>query len=178
MAPSIGGLLRRVRAGTTHSVWVAPTFAGPESIAVTSPDFADRGPLPSWAAAGSAGDNRPPALRWTDPPEGTAQLLLILEDTDVPLPRPIVHTVAVLPAELRALDDWTAPAVRFLKASFGRTGYQGPMPPPGHGAHHYDFSLFALDAPLPAEAATIGAVRRTVAGHVLARGRTTGTFER
>ena len=30
-------------------------------------------------------------------------------------------------------------------------GYRGPMPPPGHGTHHYHFKLYALDAPLTAE---------------------------
>ena len=29
-----------------------------------------------------------------------------------------------------------------------KMGYTGPMPPPGHGVHHYHFQLFALDAPL------------------------------
>jgi len=31
-------------------------------------------------------------------------------------------------------------------------GYRGPMPPPGHGTHHYHFKLYALDAKLAADA--------------------------
>lgn len=29
---------------------------------------------------------------------------------------------------------------------FRKTGYSGPCPPPGHGAHHYHFRLLALSA--------------------------------
>ena len=31
-------------------------------------------------------------------------------------------------------------------SDFGSPGYGGPMPPPGHGVHHYFFWLLALDA--------------------------------
>jgi phosphatidylethanolamine-binding protein (PEBP) family uncharacterized protein len=36
---------------------------------------------------------------------------------------------------------------------FGRRGYGGPMPPEGHGVHHYHFKVYALDAKLEVEAA-------------------------
>ena len=31
---------------------------------------------------------------------------------------------------------------------FGNTGYGGPMPPEGHGVHHYYFWILALERPL------------------------------
>ena len=36
--------------------------------------------------------------------------------------------------------------------SFGKDnlGYRGPMPPPGHGTHHYHFKVYALDKPVSA----------------------------
>lgn len=179
----IGHLVRRVRAGTAHSVWRAPAFRAPETIGVHSPDFADGGPMPRvHVSRGAGGENVSPELSWNAPPHGTAQLLLILEDADVPFPRPLIHTVALLPPETRTVARGGLrpgnPSVRFLRASLGRTGYAGPMPPPGHGPHHYEFTVYALDRPLPAGVRSIGALRRRIDGYVLARGRLTGTYER
>ncbi|GAB7039508.1 MULTISPECIES: YbhB/YbcL family Raf kinase inhibitor-like protein [Catenuloplanes] len=178
-----GHLIRWLRAGTAHSVWNAPAFQAPETIGVSSSDFADGGPIPdAHVSRRAGGENVSPELTWTAPPYGTAQLLLILEDADVPFPRPLIHTVALLPAETRTLARGGLrpgnPSVRSLRASLGATGYAGPMPPPGHGPHHYEFTLYALERPVPAGVRSIGAVRRTVDGHVLARGRLTGTYER
>ncbi|MDP9793558.1 phosphatidylethanolamine-binding protein (PEBP) family uncharacterized protein [Catenuloplanes nepalensis] len=177
---TIGHVLRRVRAGTAHGVWLDPAFQAPHTIGVSSPDFADGGPIPESHVA--RGGNVSPELSWTAPPHGTAQLLLILEDADVPFPRPLIHTVALLPAETRTIARGGLrpgnPSVRFLRASLGRTGYAGPMPPPGHGPHHYEFTLYALDRPFPAGVRSIRAVRRAIDGLVLARGRLTGTYER
>ncbi len=58
-------------------------------------------------------------------------------------------------------------------------GYRGPMPPPGHGVHHYYFKLYALDSPIEAEPG----LDKTVLldkfqGHVVAEGVLMGTYER
>jgi len=61
---------------------------------------------------------------------------------------------------------------------FGRVGYGGPCPPTGP-AHHYLFSLYALDQPLGLNA---GASKRQVLdamqGHILAQGQLTGVYKR
>jgi phosphatidylethanolamine-binding protein (PEBP) family uncharacterized protein len=59
-----------------------------------------------------------------------------------------------------------------------KTGYAGPRPIPGHGPHHYRFHLLALDRSIPDSAVTVKAVLAVAAGHVLARGTLTGTYER
>jgi phosphatidylethanolamine-binding protein (PEBP) family uncharacterized protein len=66
--------------------------------------------------------------------------------------------------------------VRLVKA-FGDT-YVGPRPIPGHGPHHYRFLVFALDQSVPDEVADHGALLSAMAGHVVARGTLTGTYER
>ena len=52
-------------------------------------------------------------------------------------------------------------------------GYRGPMPPPGHGTHHYYFKLYALKDAIGVEP---GLDKKTLLekmqGHVLGRGRT------
>ncbi len=66
--------------------------------------------------------------------------------------------------------------VRLVKA-FGDT-YVGPRPIPGHGPHHYRFLVFALDQTVPDERRRPRAFASAIAGHVLARGVLTGTYER
>ena len=58
-------------------------------------------------------------------------------------------------------------------------GYRGPMPPPGHGVHHYYFKLYALDAPIEAEPSLDKkAVLEKIRDHVLAEGVLMGTYQR
>ncbi|ORX01496.1 hypothetical protein AWC29_22880 [Mycobacterium triplex] len=100
----------------------------------------------------------------------------------MPLPRPLLHTVAVIDP---ALDHVAAgslrpgtPGIRFIRADLGHRGYAGPRPIPGHGPHHYRFHVFAIDQQIPDTVATVKALLAAMAGHVLARGTLTGTYER
>lgn len=178
----IGRLLRRVRAGKTHSVWQTQAFAGPETITVSSRDFVDGHAMARRHAARRIGDNVSPQLSWTASPTGTAQILILLEDADVPFPRPLIHMAAILPAAARDIGRGdlrsTNPSIRFLKATLGTTGYAGPTPPPGHGMHHYEFTVYALSRVLPVGVRSIRTARKSLAGTVLGRGRLTGTYER
>ena len=63
---------------------------------------------------------------------------------------------------------------------WGRTGYGGPCPPKGHGAHHYHFKLYALDVDglaLPADA-KVEQVEQEVHRHAIGKAEIVGTFER
>jgi Raf kinase inhibitor-like YbhB/YbcL family protein len=63
--------------------------------------------------------------------------------------------------------------------TWGRTGYDGPAPPKGHGVHHYHFKLYALDAALNAPAGIEkDALLKLMTGHVIAEGEVIGTYER
>lgn len=65
------------------------------------------------------------------------------------------------------------------KSSIGKQGYFGPTSPPGHGPHRYVFQIFALDhASGLAAAPTKKRVLQAIQGHVIARGRLTGIYER
>jgi Raf kinase inhibitor-like YbhB/YbcL family protein len=157
-------------------------FAAPESITVTSTAFTDGGPMPSSSAGKGVGDNTSPPLRWDGLPAGTRQTVLIIDDVDVPLPRPLLHTVAVIEStldgvEAGALRPETA-GIRFVRADLGHRGYAGPRPIPGHGPHHYRFHVFAIDNPIPDDVTAVKALLAAMAGHVLARGMLTGSYER
>jgi Raf kinase inhibitor-like YbhB/YbcL family protein len=62
---------------------------------------------------------------------------------------------------------------------FGRVGYGGPMPPRGHGVHHYHFRLYALDTELKlAPRARRQQLETAMKGRILAQTELVGTYER
>lgn len=121
-----------------------------------------------------------PPLTWTNLPEGTRELALICDDPDAPRAEPWVHWVLYkLAANLTQLGEGENGGGVEGTTDFGTTGYGGPMPPPGHGTHHYHFKLYALDAPISLEAgATRKQLLEAMEGHVLARGELIGTYAR
>ncbi len=175
----LGKLLRRFRAGEDRCPLAGPEYSGAATIDVTSPAFTDGGPIPQKHAGKGVGDNVAPALQWTGVPADAKQLVLIMDDLDVPMPKPLMHTIAVIEPDVGGLAEGDlkpgAAGVRLIKA-FGAT-YVGPRPIPGHGPHHYRFLVFALDQPVPDVADRRGLLA-AMAGHVVARGALTGTYER
>ncbi|MFC1419017.1 YbhB/YbcL family Raf kinase inhibitor-like protein [Streptacidiphilus cavernicola] len=188
----LGTLLKNRRAGETHLAWNQPQLHSSEPLDLTSTQFQDGGALPlEHVLKRFGGKNLSPQLEWSPPPEGTAQLLLAVEDFDVPMSRPAVHCLALidphglgsahrLPAGALSAKQ-PAAGVTVLRSTVGR-GYQGPGPIKGHGPHRYAFQLFALatavDHGTGSAAGRPRAVLASVTGPVLARGRLTGTFER
>ncbi|PWI45750.1 YbhB/YbcL family Raf kinase inhibitor-like protein [Streptomyces sp. ICBB 8177] len=215
----LGRLLRNRRAGDTHMAWNLPNLrvqppSSPgdpsdvedspptsreglpdspsrEQLILSSRHFGDGDAIAlEHCAKNIGGDDTSPHLAWTPPPPGTAQLLLVMEDIDVPLPKPAVHCVALLdPASGQlapgALDARRATAgVHLLRSTIGR-GYHGPAPIKGHGPHRYVFQLFALAAPVadplgttPLDRARPRALLPAISAPVLARARLTGVHER
>ncbi len=178
----LGRLLRGARAGEHRSPLAANAFDVPHSIRVTSAAFDDGAAMPPSSAGKGVGDNISPPLRWEGLPPGTRQVVLVIDDVDVPLHRPLLHTVAVIePTVLEAAAGSLrpgSPGMRFLRADLGHRGYAGPRPIPGHGPHHYRFQVFAIDEPIPAVVDSVKALLVAMRGHLLARGTLTGTYER
>ena len=178
--PVLGNLLRRFRAGEDRSPLSGQEYAAAATIDVTSPAFTDGGAIPQKHAGKGVGDNVSPALQWTGVPTDAKQLVLIMDDLDVPMPKPLMHTIAVIAPDVGGLAEGElkpgTTGVRLVKA-FGDT-YVGPRPIPGHGPHHYRFLVFALDQKVPDEIADHKALLEAIASHVVARGGLTGTYER
>lgn len=95
------------------------------------------------------GEDVSPALSWTDAPEGTKAFAIICHDPDAPLVSPngtygFVHWVLYnIPGDVNRLEESTAQFTSG-KNDFGEVGYNGPMPPNGHGFHSYYFWVLAL----------------------------------
>lgn len=158
-------------------------------IVVTSSAFRSGERIPQRHAFPDEGKNVSPPLAWSSVPPGTQELALLCDDPDAPAPQPWVHWVIYkIPAAAAGLPEGLSAGAKELKHPAGarqgvnsweRLGWGGPLPPVGHGTHHYHFKLYALDAPLALEAgATKDELVRAMTGHVLAEGELIGTYRR
>ena len=168
--------MRRWRAGPELRVAEDIRFnAVPRLIELRSPAFAFGERLP---LRGS------PPLEWSGVPPAAKTLVMVVEDVDVPFPRPLTHAVAyeISPAttslEGNALDGKHDDITMGYNGG-GGTRYISPAPIPGHGPHRYVFTLLAVDfIPRFDQPPTRGRLLDAVAGHVCALGELMGTAER
>ncbi len=184
----IGKLLRPLRSGTDKLAGNDPRLAAPTTIEVRSPAFASGTMMPS-AYRGWRGVF--PPLDWSNVPAQAKELVLIVEDVDVPFPVPLVHALAygITPSktgfaagEIPKLTLGGPARIQGAELGNGAgvaPGFVPVTPIPGHGPHRYVFQLFALDTVLPrfdnppSKEALLG----SMAGHVIARGATVGLAE-
>jgi Raf kinase inhibitor-like YbhB/YbcL family protein len=124
------------------------------------------------------GEDVSPPLRWSNVPEGTRSLALIVDDPDAP-GGVFTHWLAWgLDPAAEGLGEGEA-APREGRNDFGTSGYRGPCPPPGHGRHHYVFRVYGLDTQLELSAGAAKAeLEQAIEGHVLTTAELVGTYER
>jgi Raf kinase inhibitor-like YbhB/YbcL family protein len=128
------------------------------------------------------GENLSPALAWEEAPFPCKSFALIVDDPDAPSGTWTHWLLWDVPASLRKLEEGFQAGTLGVSGTndFGRTGYGGPAPPPGHGPHRYNFRLMALDVEVLGLVA--GARRkeldRALQGHILAEARYMGRYER
>ncbi len=154
----------------------------PKSISVSSPAFTNGGRIPDRYTCMGA-DVSPP-LRIEGVPEGTKSLALIMYDPDAPFGTFFHWTLYGVPPEKKELPE-NIPKVGITdygkqgRNDFGRIGYGGPCPPPGHGTHRYYFTFMALsEEPDVPEGATVDQLVKALKGKVLAYGYLMGTYSR
>lgn len=101
------------------------------------------------------GKNNIPELSWQDVPEGTAQLVLLCYDIDtVKLCKFVWMHWVVFDIDL-STNTLVDGKYTVGKNDFkGRKVYDGPMPPPNTGVHHYIFKLYALNKCVELDAET------------------------
>jgi Raf kinase inhibitor-like YbhB/YbcL family protein len=184
MPTLVTGGVPKVRAGDARLSYA--NWDVPESLSFSSDAFNEGQPIP--AQYSSSGRNISPPLKWSGAPADARSLVLIVEDPDAPTPNPFVHWLVYnIPADLSHLDEATPPgqtaqgSMPFSqgKHSMLQTGYTGAAPPKGDTPHRYHFQLYALGRMLDLPpGAGRSALIKAMDGHVLAKGRTIGTFER
>ena len=151
------------------------------AFAISSPAFTEGGNIPSKDTCDAGQTNPSPALTWKEAPANAKSFVLIMHDPDAPLAGGFTHWVLFdIPATTTSLPENFQPGSVGTSGNSGfrRAGYGGPCPP--SGAHHYHFTLSALDVPslgLPA-GATKADVEKAMEGHVIGTAETVGVYQR
>jgi len=141
----------------TMSFWLmaAQGFAGDFSL--TSPQFLEGSSLPDEQVLngfGCSGGNISPELHWTGEPAGTKSFAVTVYDPDAPTGSGWWHWVVfdipssehVLPGNGGNTEAGILPAGSIQsRTDFGNPGYGGACPSANDSAHHYQFTIWALD---------------------------------
>ncbi len=158
-------------------------------MTLTSPGFADGGPIP--VKYSQPGEEVSPPLAWSGVPDSTVSFVLVVHDINAPAGGmdDVLHwLVWNIPGTARALAEAVpqGPQLPDGTRQISVTGpyYRGPAAPATGPVHHYVFELYALDAMLDvpavgaAPAATRTAVFAAMGGHVRGKAAVVGLFRR
>ncbi len=131
---------------------------------------------------GCNGGNVSPQLSWINPPANTRSYAIICHDPDAPRPNGWYHWLVVnIPINITSIkQNEKIKGALETKTDFGSTGFGGACPPQGHGIHHYNFTVYALNVDKidvkqdekPTE------VEKKVLSHAIAKSTITGLYER
>ncbi len=128
-----------------------------------------------------------PPLAWSDLPEGTKSLALVVDDSDAPDPKAprmtwvhwVLYNIPLYATGLpEEVSDTALPSgTREGRNDWKRTGYGGPCPPIGR--HRYFHKLYALDSELwDLGAPTKAELELAMEGHVLGKAELMGTYQK
>ncbi len=149
-----------------------------KDLRIVSPAFSPLDRIPKQYTG--EGENISPPLEWSGLPAGTQQLALICHDPDAPIPRGFTHWLlyGIPPAVTQLALSGGSKFTEGINSS-EKQGYTGPMPPEGHGRHHYYFWLYALDTELDLKPSlTREQLLEAIANHVIEQARLVGVYER
>ena len=130
----------------------ANILEGDGKLEVKSPAFEDNGRLPARYSAYE--HDFSPELSWSMGPDGTKSYVVLMEDIDVPDPKPFVHWILFnIPADVTQLDEGVPGTAALEKPEKGDAGHElarvarlfraeasgrrrSPLPLPGVRARH------------------------------------------
>lgn len=135
------------------------------------------------------GQDISPALSWSGAPTGTQSFAVTMYDADARAGSGWWHwivfnipaTVLSLPAGAGREGSKDLPlGARQGRNDFGVSAYSGPCPPVGDHAHHYEITVYALNAAqLPLDNTASGAtVGSTLRSYTLTTAQIVGRYER
>lgn len=116
---------------------------------------------------GCDGSDLSPALSWSGAPKGTEAFALLVHDPDAPTGSGWWHWQVInIPKNVTSLstgagkkDSKLMPKGSIqIENDYGVAAFGGACPPPGHGAHRYRFTLYALKQKLDLPANASGAL--------------------
>ena len=167
--------MRHLLASTLSAITLFATSSAAfaEGLNLTSSDISHGDFMPKaqeFIGFGCDGKDLSPQLSWSGAPEGTKSFALTMYDPDAPTGSGWWHwqiiniptQVTQLPTGAGAADGKLAPkGSRQIENDYGVAGFGGACPPPGDGAHRYQFTLHALgvekiDVPANASSALVG----------------------
>lgn len=120
------------------------------------------------------GQNINPPLNFSDIPEKTVTLALIMHDPDSPNGNFIHWLFWNLPPDTQIAEASKPQATEGIN-DFGKIGYGGPCP--HTGSHRYIFTLFALDQKIQLKkGATEAELKAAISGHIIDQSTLTGIF--
>lgn len=90
------------------------------------------------------GDNKSPALKWSNSPEGTASFSITCKDYDPPANGYVHWDIKDIPGSYSELPEGIPPVAKWKDGIIQRTSWIGPFPP--NGVHSYHFVIEAKDA--------------------------------
>jgi len=146
-------------------------------LELTSPAFADGGPIPD--EYGYTAENVNPPLEIDGVPSEAESLALVMDDPDAVEPAGKVwdHWVVwnIDPETSTIPEDWDASGAVQGQNDYGEQTYGGPNPPDKE--HTYRFRLYALDQHLELDAgATKADLESAMSGSVVAEAQLEGTY--
>jgi Raf kinase inhibitor-like YbhB/YbcL family protein len=163
----------------------APGTGTVAKLTVTSNAFANGATMPTQEAfSGCAGSNVSPELAWTGAPSNTQSFVVTAFDSDAPTGVGFWHWLLFnIPGTVTSIAagaGTSPPSGTSGLNDYGSFGYGGPCPPTGDGAHHYHFTVSALDIVLSTmPASTTGAyLTFNMRGHIIAQGTYVGLYAR
>ncbi len=174
-------VIERAHAPSQSDLLVPSSDNETAMLALTSPAFAHNGAIPTRYTC--EGENTSPELRIEGVPEGTASLVLVVTDPDIP--ESVKNSLGIsvfdhwvlfnIPPETRVIGEGETPGV--AGSGTRSAAYAGPCPPDGE--HRYLFDLYALDAMLPLSPGSSKAeVLDALEGHVFEHAQLIGRYEK
>ena len=140
----MAGTLARVLDAGGHR-GVRPADVGAPLILRTEA-FDDGQLMPS--SCSRDGGNQPPTLTWSDLPDGTAEIELLLQDLDADDGSSLHWLLTGMMPAASGVSPGSVAGARVWANDFGARGYSGPRPPVGEEPHRYGFRVYALPRPL------------------------------